>query len=125
MVLGTLLTGGATQANAQYAPILSSLASQALLPGEAGRAESVNLTALLPPDYASKFYTYPGSLTTPPCSQVVTWFVFEDAVALSDDQLELLRDVQTSQVRPSDTSRSGSSRSSCRSAAAAAARLGG
>jgi len=99
VILSTLLAGGRENANSKYEPLLSAIASQAVMPGDSGRVREFNLTALLPTSFESKFYTYPGSLTTPPCSQVVTWFVFEDVVKLSDDQLELLRDAQTYEVR--------------------------
>jgi carbonic anhydrase len=99
VILSTLLAGGRGSANAKYEPLLSAIASQAVMPGDSGRVREFNLTALLPTSFESKFYTYPGSMTTPPCSQVVTWFVFEDVVKLSDDQLELLRDAQTYEVR--------------------------
>ena len=50
------------------------------------------------PEEQGKFYTYAGSLTTPPCSQQVSWFVFEHFQHLSDRQLELLRASLTPQV---------------------------
>src|SRR5258705_10231364 len=33
----------------------------------------------------SQYYTYPGSLTTPPCSETVTWFVLKGRAELSED----------------------------------------
>ncbi|EGB08992.1 hypothetical protein AURANDRAFT_63566 [Aureococcus anophagefferens] len=100
VVLGTMLTGGAAEDNAAFAPILE-VASAASGTGAAtymntsGTLQSpVTIADLLPATYDSKFYTYAGSLTTPPCSQVVTWFVFEDAVRLSDAQLDMFREVQ-------------------------------
>ena len=50
---------------------------------------------LLPDEYDSKFYSYPGSLTTPPCSQMVSWIVFENAIQWSSRQLEQLRSATT------------------------------
>ncbi|KAH8417316.1 hypothetical protein KR222_008753 [Zaprionus bogoriensis] len=35
-----------------------------------------------------KFYTYKGSLTTPPCSEAVTWFVFPKPVDVSTHLLQ-------------------------------------
>ena len=36
-------------------------------------------------------YTYTGSLTTPPCSEIAQWFVFQDPVMISQKDLALLR----------------------------------
>ena len=76
-VLAVLVEGGAAEDNEALAPIFSSvheLEHHRHLTGEASGSVSgaVDPIALLPPDYASKFYTYAGSLTTPPCSQQVT-----------------------------------------------------
>ena len=37
------------------------------------------------------YWTYPGSLTTPPCSESVTWVIFKDAITVSQQQLEKFR----------------------------------
>lgn len=37
------------------------------------------------------FFTYSGSLTTPPCAEIVEWVVFETPVLISFDDLNLLR----------------------------------
>jgi carbonic anhydrase len=56
------------------------------LPAEEGREDapagvSVDLAGLLP---ASRgYYTFAGSLTTPPCSEGVTWFVLKTPVTVS------------------------------------------
>jgi len=93
-VTGIMIEGGATEDNAAFASLIDSVASKAPNPGNAGGGVSVNLKALLPYEWGSKFYTYPGSLTTPPCSQVVSWFVFENMVQISDAQLAKLRATQ-------------------------------
>lgn len=49
----------------------------------------VNPAALLPDD--SGYYTYQGSLTTPPCSECVIWIVFKEPVELSQEQLDAFR----------------------------------
>jgi carbonic anhydrase len=45
----------------------------------------VNPAGLLPPDRG--YWTYIGSLTAPPCTEGVRWFIFEQDMTLSRDQL--------------------------------------
>ena len=59
------------------------------LPTEAGKTEKVedmiNAGGLLPGDRG--YWTFMGSLTTPPCTEGVRWFVFEQPVSISRAQL--------------------------------------
>lgn len=59
------------------------------LPATAGAKETdtdmVNPGGLLPADRG--YWTYTGSLTTPPCTEGVRWFVFEQPVSISRAQL--------------------------------------
>jgi carbonic anhydrase len=59
------------------------------LPTKAGQTEKVtemiNPGGLLPADRG--YWTYVGSLTAPPCTEGVRWFVFEQEMTLSRDQL--------------------------------------
>ena len=45
----------------------------------------INALGLLPENKA--YYTYAGSLTTPPCSENVTWFVLKTPVPISGDEI--------------------------------------
>jgi carbonic anhydrase len=47
--------------------------------------DSMNPAALLPADRA--YWTYEGSLTTPPCTEGVKWIIFQQEVELSRGQL--------------------------------------
>jgi len=53
--------------------------------------EMVNPAGLLPADRG--YWTYEGSLTTPPCTEGVRWFVFEQELSLSRDQLRAFADL--------------------------------
>jgi carbonic anhydrase len=48
----------------------------------------------------SRYYTYPGSLTTPPCSETVTWLVLRRQAELTASQLEQFRKVLGNDFRP-------------------------
>ena len=53
---------------------------------------------LLPEDRG--YYTYMGSLTTPPCSEGVLWMVMRQPVPLSGEQLEIFAKLYPMNARP-------------------------
>jgi carbonic anhydrase len=56
-------------------------------PGETQKdTNMINPAGLLPPDRG--YWTYEGSLTVPPCTEGVRWFVYEQEVTLSRGQLQ-------------------------------------
>ena len=59
---------------------------------------SVNAAGLLPKNHA--YYTFAGSLTTPPCSEGVTWFVLVHQTDVSDGQIGRFGKLYNGNARP-------------------------
>lgn len=56
---------------------------------------SFMLADILPePDDMDQFYTYKGSLTTPPCSEAVTWILFPNPLPISVHQMDKFRNLE-------------------------------
>ncbi|MBF0441949.1 MAG: carbonic anhydrase family protein [Oligoflexales bacterium] len=62
------------------------------------RKISVNAFNLYPMN--KKAYSYMGSLTTPPCTENVTWYVFKDSIKVSQDQIQTFRKLYSGNNRP-------------------------
>jgi carbonic anhydrase len=58
----------------------------------------IDLNHLLPPD--RRYYTYMGSLTTPPCSEGVLWMVMRQPVPLSQEQIDIFARLYPMNARP-------------------------
>ena len=69
--------------------------------GEENEAKGVEANAadLLPAD-KSAYYTFTGSLTTPPCSEGVTWFVLKTPMFISEDELVRFGHLYPMNARP-------------------------
>lgn len=61
-------------------------------------SEQFNITDLLPSNAA--YYTYSGSLTTPPCSEIVNWFVMSEPVTASTMQINKMVKLFYNNARP-------------------------
>jgi carbonic anhydrase len=94
-VIGVMLVEGTAQATIEA--ILDHLPATV---GETVTVEGVTIdpTDLLPADRS--YVAYPGSLTTPPCSEGVRWHVLVEPVELSVEQLEAFRAVHDGTNRP-------------------------
>jgi carbonic anhydrase len=58
----------------------------------------IDLSQLLPVNRG--YYTFSGSLTTPPCTEKVTWFVLKQPVTISDAELERFANLYQNDARP-------------------------
>lgn len=47
------------------------------------------------PENKQDYWTYEGSLTTPPCYESVSFILFKDVVEVSEDQIKVLRELLT------------------------------
>ena len=73
------------------------------LPQSAGPEQAfanikVNIADLLPD--AKGYYTFMGSLTTPPCTEQVRWFVLKSPVELSEAQIAAFTKLYPNNARP-------------------------
>jgi len=69
-------------------------------PGKENKVEGarINPADLLPADRS--FYRFPGSLTTPICNEVVTWYVMKNPIELSEGQIQEYRKRYHNTARP-------------------------
>lgn len=62
-------------------------------------AEAISPGGLLPADVRS-YYMYTGSVTAPPCTEGVTWFVLKEPIELSQAQIEAFAKLYPKDIRP-------------------------
>jgi len=58
----------------------------------------INAVDLLPTDKG--YYSYAGSLTTPPCTENVTWYILKSPVQISNDQIARFGRIYPANARP-------------------------
>lgn len=94
-VVGVMVEEGA--AHPELAVLLRHMPAA---PGRSVAVEGVRVNAsrLLPASLAS--FRYPGSLTTPPCSEQVAWFVLQRPIEASKEQIAAFRKVISGNNRP-------------------------
>lgn len=66
--------------------------------GKSALAKPVDMTHFLPASTST--YRYAGSLTTPPCSEIVSWIVFREPVEASIGQIETFAEIFPMNARP-------------------------
>ena len=88
---GALAVVGVLFAEGQEHPVLQKL--WAFMPEQAGESVAVPMgieeTDLLPP--TREYFYYSGSLTTPPCSEGVSWVVLQKPIEASAEQIALFK----------------------------------
>jgi carbonic anhydrase len=93
-VVAVLLDRGAAQ------PVIQAVWNA--LPLEKNEAQAapgtIDLNKLLPED--RRYYTYMGSLTTPPCSEGVLWMVMKTPVPVSPEQVDIFAHLYPMNARP-------------------------
>lgn len=86
-VVGVLFVEG--EENSFLTNIINELPS---IPDSSISSETqINITSLLP--VTKKYYKYMGSLTTPPCSEGVNWFVLQTPITASKEQIEKIASI--------------------------------
>jgi carbonic anhydrase len=93
VVLGVLIDEG--KANTQIAKLWEVAPKEQ---GDAQAKSAVDFAKLVPA--GSKFYRYSGSLTTPPCSEIVEWVVFTDPITASKEQIDAFAKLYPGNNRP-------------------------
>jgi carbonic anhydrase len=93
-VVGVLVEAGAEN------PMIKLLSTD--LPTEVDEEYKSNtpvlLSGLMPTNKG--YYYYPGSLTTPPCSEVVSWYVLKNPIQASTKQINAIQQIISDNNRP-------------------------
>jgi carbonic anhydrase len=93
LVLGVLMNeGDASEAMTEIESAWPAVGTEAAL------NDVIDPSSLLPEDHES--FRYQGSLTTPPCSQIVTWNVYAEPTEVSHEQVELFAEHYSNNARP-------------------------
>lgn len=93
-VIGALLAQG--KSNAVFSKIVSTMPASA---GPAIKADpAIDPNALLPAQRS--YYRYAGSLTTPPCSEIVEWLVLTDTMEIAETDVAKFAKLYPMNARP-------------------------
>ncbi len=93
VVIGLLIKTG--KPNSAWAPFIKGMAKS-----EFSGSNSVNLPwpKMVPSRYRA--FTYPGSLTTPACNEIVTWYVAQKPLTMSAMQIAAFTAMYSGNFRP-------------------------
>jgi len=87
-VLGVFLRSS-PEANNELSKITSMLCEVAFKDQRVPLRHRIDIRKLMPDNKV--YWTYPGSLTTPPLYESVTWIVFREPINCSEEQLQCMR----------------------------------
>lgn len=94
-VLGLMIQEGSTNAGLQS---VWKMLPDKKTEEEIEISDPIDLQSLLP--QPQTFVYYNGSLTTPPCTEEVEWFVFEKPIEMSKEQIEAFQQIFPDNHRP-------------------------
>lgn len=92
-VVGVLMAAG--KPNAAFKQIVAAMPPQA---GEPVKMTAVDPNLMLPAD--RHYYSYAGSLTTPPCSEVVNWLVLRAPIQVAQADIDAFAKLYPMNARP-------------------------
>ena len=97
---GALAVVGALMVAGKPNPVFSKIvATMPRHEGETVKADpAINPNGLLPRRLA--YYRYPGSLTTPPCSETVEWLLLTDPIQVADADIASFAELYAMNARP-------------------------
>lgn len=98
---GKLLVVAVQFVTGEANPVLDAILNQ--MPAKPGDEKTVDAVQIDPSGLLPAkrdYYTYSGSLTTPPCSEGVTWVELKQPVTISPRQLEAMRKMYNHNQRP-------------------------
>jgi len=93
-VMGVLFEEGVSnEVLEEYLDVLPETAAEEFI-----SKQTFKVTDLLPDNL--EFYTYNGSLTTPGCAEIVTWYVLKESITANATQLDRFREIMGENFRP-------------------------
>ncbi|WP_026606558.1 carbonic anhydrase [Methylocapsa acidiphila] len=93
-VVGVLISAG--KANAEFAELIKAIPASEGAPVKL--ESSIDPKALLPKKRG--YYRYSGSLTTPPCSEIVDWFLLSDPIEVAESDIAAFAKLYPMNARP-------------------------
>ncbi len=67
---------------------------------EAVTGVQISPAGLLPAEHVNSYYMYMGSVTAPPCTEGVIWFVLKQPVEISSEQIDAFAKLYPNDARP-------------------------